>query len=84
VANYLSALGVTRGDRVLVVLPNIRQLWEAMLALMKLRAVTIPATTLLTESDLADREAEQRGQDRRGPAEFWEEDFPEISRSTAH
>ena len=55
VGNYLSALGVARGDRVLVVLPNIRQLWEAMLALMKLGAVIIPATTLLTESDLADR-----------------------------
>lgn len=55
VANYLHALGVCRGDRVLVVLPNLRQLWEAMLALMKLGAVIIPATTLLTESDLADR-----------------------------
>jgi acetyl-CoA synthetase len=55
VANHLRALGVTRGDRVLLVLPNARQLWEAMLALMKLGAVIIPATTLLTESDLADR-----------------------------
>ncbi len=53
VANHLRALGVKRGDRVLLVLPNMRQLWEAMLALMKLGAVIIPATTLLTESDLA-------------------------------
>ena len=55
VANHLRALGVTRGDRVLLLLPNIRPLWEAMLALMKLGAVIIPATTLLTETDLEDR-----------------------------
>ena len=55
VANHLRALGVTRGDRVLLLLPNMRPLWEAMLALMKLGAVIIPATTLLTEGDLEDR-----------------------------
>ncbi len=55
VANYLRALGVRRGDRVLVLLPNVRALWEIMLALMKLGAVMIPATTLLTEADLKDR-----------------------------
>jgi acetyl-CoA synthetase len=33
--------------------------------------------------ELRQREAEQREQNRRGPAEFWEEDFPEISRSIA-
>ena len=42
VANYLRALGVRRGDRVLLLLPNIRQLFEAMLALMKLGAVFSP------------------------------------------
>ena len=55
VANHLRALGVARGDRVLVLLPNKRQLWEALLALMKLGAVAIPATTLLAEADLKDR-----------------------------
>ncbi len=39
----------------LLLLPNMRPLWEAMLALMKLGAVIIPATTLLTEADLEDR-----------------------------
>ena len=34
VANHLRMLGIARGDRVLLVLPNIRQLWEAMLGLM--------------------------------------------------
>jgi acetyl-CoA synthetase len=36
-------------------LPNIAPLWEVMLAAMKLGAVIIPATTLLTPEDLHDR-----------------------------
>ena len=55
VANGLRALGVKRGDRVLLMLGNVLPLWEAMLAAMKLGAVIIPATTLLTPVDLADR-----------------------------
>ena len=55
VANHLRQLGVRRGDRVMLLIPNIRQLWEALLALMKLGAVINPATTLLTEADLRDR-----------------------------
>jgi acetyl-CoA synthetase len=41
--------------RVLLVLGNQVELWESMLACMKLGAVIIPATTLLTPADLADR-----------------------------
>jgi acetyl-CoA synthetase len=55
VANHLRALGVGRGDRILVMLGNVLPLWECMLAAMKLGAVIIPATPLLTEHDLADR-----------------------------
>jgi len=55
VANGLRALGVKRGDRVLLMLGNVVPLWEVMLAAMKLGAVVIPATTLLTPNDLADR-----------------------------
>ena len=55
VANWLRDLGVRRGTRVLVVLGNQVELWEMTLALMKVGAVLIPATTLLTEADLADR-----------------------------
>lgn len=55
VANWLRTLGVTRGDRILVMLGNEVPLWETMLAAMKLGAVVIPATTLLSEADLADR-----------------------------
>ncbi len=55
VANHLRALGVRRGDRVLLMLGNVVPLWESMLAAMKLGAVVIPATTLLTRDDLIDR-----------------------------
>ena len=55
IANYLRSLGVGRGDRVLLVLGNCVPLWETMLAAMKLGAVLIPATTLLTGDDLRDR-----------------------------
>ena len=55
VANYLKAAGVQRGDRLLLVLGNCVPLWETMLAAMKLGAVVIPATTLLTRDDLQDR-----------------------------
>src|SRR6478609_8203379 len=55
IANYFRGLGVKRGDRVLLMLGNIPPLWETMLAMIKLGAVIIPATTLLTANDLADR-----------------------------
>jgi acetyl-CoA synthetase len=54
-ANYLRRLGVTRGDRLLLVMPNLTPLWEVLLACMKLGVVVIPATTLLTVEDLEDR-----------------------------
>jgi acetyl-CoA synthetase len=55
VANHLRALGVRRGDRILVMLPNVVPLWEIMLAALKLGAVVSPATTLLSSADLQDR-----------------------------
>jgi len=55
VANYLRELGVRRGDRLLVMLPNMVPIWEITLAACKLGAVISPATTLLTKQDLADR-----------------------------
>jgi len=60
VANGLRALGVGRSDRILLMLGNIVPLWETMLAAMKLGAVMIPATTLLTKADLRDRFARGR------------------------
>ena len=55
VANWLLSLGVVRGDRVLLMLGNEVPLWEIMLACMKIGAVIIPATSLLTRDDLIDR-----------------------------
>jgi acetyl-CoA synthetase len=55
VAGWLRARGVRRGERVLLVLGNRVELWEAMLAAMKLGAVIIPATTMLAPADLTDR-----------------------------
>ena len=55
VANWLRKMGVRRGDRILVMLPNVVPIWEVTLAAMKLGAVVSPATTLLTRDDLQDR-----------------------------
>jgi acetyl-CoA synthetase len=55
VANWLRSQGVGRGDRIVLMLGNQVELWEMILAAMKLGAVVIPATTLLAESDLRDR-----------------------------
>jgi acetyl-CoA synthetase len=55
VANFLRGLGVKRGDRVLLLLHNEVALWESMLACIKLGAVIVPTTMLVTTSDLQDR-----------------------------
>jgi acetyl-CoA synthetase len=55
IANHLRRLGVARGDRVLIMLGNIAPLWETMLAAIKLGAVIVPATPLLSRDDLRDR-----------------------------
>ena len=55
VANWLRSLGARRGDRLLLMLGNIAPLWEVILAAIKLGVVIIPASTLLSPDDLADR-----------------------------
>jgi acetyl-CoA synthetase len=54
-ANWLRGHGVGRGDRLILMLGNQVELWETILAAMKLGAVIIPATTLLGPEDLVDR-----------------------------
>src|SRR6516162_2092933 len=54
-ANWLRGLGARRGDRLLLMLGNIAPLWEVILAAIKLGVVIIPASTLLSPDDLADR-----------------------------
>src|SRR6185503_2946276 len=55
VATWLATLGVGKGDRVILMLGNQDELWEAMLAVAKLGAVTMPTTGALGPADLADR-----------------------------
>src|SRR5690349_2114566 len=62
VANFLKRYDVRRGDRIVVMLPNVVAIWEVMLAALKMGAVVIPAATLLTTADLEDRF--QRGKAR--------------------
>jgi acetyl-CoA synthetase len=55
VANWLRGHGVGRGDRVVLMLGNQVELWDTILAVMKLGAVLIPATPLLGPADARDR-----------------------------
>ncbi|HEU4536020.1 MAG TPA: AMP-binding protein, partial [Polyangiaceae bacterium] len=57
VAAGLAALGVARGDRLLLLLSNVAPLWEVTLAAMKLGAVVVPASAQLTRADVEDRVA---------------------------
>ncbi|MCV7366494.1 AMP-dependent synthetase [Mycolicibacterium duvalii] len=63
VATWLRRVGVRRGDRVILMLGNQIELWEAMLAVAKLGAVIMPTTCALGPDDVADRI-------RRGRARF--------------
>ncbi len=54
-ANVLLAAGIGRGDRVMLILKRHYEYWFAAIALHKLGAVVIPATHMLTVSDLAYR-----------------------------
>jgi acetyl-CoA synthetase len=55
VATWLDQLGVAKGDRVILMLGNQVELWEAMLAVAKLGAVIMPTTSALGAADLTDR-----------------------------
>lgn len=55
VANWFRGQGVQRGDRMIVMLGNQVELWEIMLAGIKLGVVLIPTTTLMGPADLKDR-----------------------------
>jgi acyl-coenzyme A synthetase/AMP-(fatty) acid ligase len=73
-ANAFAALGIKKGDTVLVMLPRIPEWWENVLGLMKLGAIPIPCTTLLTPKDIQFRAevAEARAfiTDREGAPKF--------------
>ncbi|MFP1624497.1 AMP-binding protein [Streptomyces sp. 5K101] len=54
-AGWLGAHGVRRGDPVLLLLDNRVELWESMLAAIKIGAVVVPTYTTATVDDLTDR-----------------------------
>ncbi|WEO78876.1 AMP-binding protein [Cryobacterium sp. SO2] len=55
VATWLVQQGVNKGDHVMLMLGNQVELWETMLAIMKVGAVILPTSTVLGSHDLADR-----------------------------
>ncbi|MGZ3771148.1 MAG: AMP-binding protein [Bdellovibrio sp.] len=55
VANYLRSLGVQRGDSIFLLIENHVALWEIMLAALKLGAVLVPNSPLLSQEELLDR-----------------------------
>ncbi len=73
-ANAFAALGLGKGDPVLVMLPRLPEWWETILGLMRLGAIPIPCTTLLTPKDIQFRSevAEARAliTDQEGAAKF--------------
>ena len=50
--NVLKELGVKKGDRVFIMLPQIPEWYVATIGMMKLGAVPMPATTLCTPQDI--------------------------------
>ncbi len=56
-AAWLADRDVRSGDPVVLMLGNQVELWESMLAVMKLGAVILPTTTAITAPDLVDRMA---------------------------
>jgi acetyl-CoA synthetase len=54
-SSWLAARGVHKGHSVLLMLGNQVELWEAMLAIMKLGAVIVPTTTAVGPADIEDR-----------------------------
>ncbi|PKH38523.1 acetyl-CoA synthetase [Nocardioides alpinus] len=55
VASLLSSAGIRKGDSVMVMLGNQVELWESMLAIVKLGAVVMPTTTAVGSTELLDR-----------------------------
>lgn len=54
-AAYFLSLGIGRGDKVMLILKRHYQWWVSMMALCKIGAVAIPATHMLTASDIVYR-----------------------------
>ena len=55
VANFFRNMGLTKGDRVIIMMETAVELYELMLGIMKAGGAIIPAATSLPPSDIADR-----------------------------
>ena len=55
VASFLRSTGLRKGERVMLMMQNRVELFESFLGAMKAGCVIIPASTLLTPDDIADR-----------------------------
>jgi acetyl-CoA synthetase/medium-chain acyl-CoA synthetase len=51
-ASFFTSLGIRRGDRVLIILHRVPQWWVAVLGLIRIGAIPIPGTPLLTAKDV--------------------------------
>ena len=54
-ASYFQSLGISHGDKVMLILKRRYEFWYSIIALHKLGAVVIPATHLLTKKDIVYR-----------------------------
>jgi acyl-coenzyme A synthetase/AMP-(fatty) acid ligase len=55
VGNALRTMGIRKGERILILLPRLPEWWDAVLGIMKIGAISMPGTTLLTPKDVAYR-----------------------------
>jgi acetyl-CoA synthetase len=55
VANFLNDLGLEKGDRVMLMMDTSVEIYELFLGIMKAGGAIIPASTLLSPADVADR-----------------------------
>lgn len=55
IARHFQKIGMKRGDALLLMLPNVFPIWEAMLAAIRMGLVIVPTATQATELELEDR-----------------------------
>ncbi len=77
-ANHFQSTGIRRGEPVLLMMPRVPAWWAALLGLIRIGAIPIPCTTLLTKKDI-----EYRMQTSRARVllteECWRDAAPEVS-----
>jgi acyl-coenzyme A synthetase/AMP-(fatty) acid ligase len=54
-AHFFKHCGIQKGDRVMIMLPRLPEWWIIMLGLIRIGAIPIPCTTLLTSKDISYR-----------------------------